>query len=423
MQHPPAPSHLESPSPPPAPWLRRGLWLALALFFAHQVLYWGLVQPMLIHGVDYGKHWQAARAVLAGASPYIGEDLWVGFNYPQATAFMFLWLGFVSFEVGEKLWKLMLLGTLIGCWLLAWRCFRPRMAAMTGAGLELRRAAAARWWLVTAFAVAAYMPALSAIYIGNIDPVNALLAVAMVAALLAARPRLAGAAWALLMLVKMLPLALLAPLVMWRCWRVLAGALAVLGGYFVLLLATGRLGHEWYLVSEMIGDVPRWWRHISITPARALLELSGHGEIWRDPYGFTLAARVQLALLGTGYLGLILWLRLRGVDRLRALELAMIAYPILTPLLEYHHFVWMLPALLLQLRRWVEGEMNGAVAGVLLAGWLLLQASWTIAHQLGGANQLIQYLSLVAYLIVLAGSVAEVAWMKRAPTGAAGSAA
>jgi regulatory protein len=51
------------------------------------------------------------------------------------------------------------------------------------------------WTTLTAFVTAAYLPATSAIYLGNIDPVNAILAVAMVGAVLAGAPLAAGALW------------------------------------------------------------------------------------------------------------------------------------------------------------------------------------------------------------------------------------
>ncbi len=390
------------------PGLRRLLFFAIAVFIAHQVLYLGIYKPLTIFGVDYGKHWKAARAVLEGRSTYLEPELWMGFNYPQATAFTFIWLGWMSFETAQKVWKIFLLACIVACWAMAWRALKPAAPdSMTDSRLApgdrlLRGAFRAHWWLATAFATAAFMPAVSAIYIGNIDPYNALLAVAMVALLAKERPRAAGVVWALLTLVKLLPGALLIPVLLWRRGRVLAAFLATMLVYLLILIAMNRLQFEWYFFREMLPKVPSYWRNISITPIRILFDATGHGDLWNNPYAFETAARIQLALFAAAYCAVLFNLKRRGLDWMRGLEVAIVLYPILTPLLEYHHFVFMLPALYLQARRWAEGRMGWGVAGGLLAGWVMLQIGFIIGFQFSNIGEHSQYFSTLAYFAIMA---------------------
>jgi len=340
----------------------------------------GLWRPLTRFGVDYDKHWQAARAVLEGNNCYLGGNLWVGFNYPQASAYAFCWLGLFSVETAEKVWKMTLLALLIGAgWIIMRRCRPPApLAAQQAQGAFAARLATWRHWrLVSAFTLSAYLPATSGLYQGNIDPLNAVLAVAMLGGVLAGAPLAAGVCWTLLVLVKMVPLALIVPVVLWRQWRILYGFGLTLTAYFVLLLVTGRLGYEWFFVREVIPPVPVWWRTISVSPLGFFMKAAGQWANYNDPYVFLRVNHIFLAIMGPLYVGLLLWLRRRGVGWLRGLEAAMIFYPILSPLLEYHHYVWILPALILQIRRWVMGELPSRRAFAFLAGWGLLYAGYT----------------------------------------------
>lgn len=395
----------------PSPRVGRLLMACMIVFIVYTVLYVGLWKPMSIFGVDYDKHWQAARAILTGESNYIGGKLWIGFNYPQASAFTFIWLGWMSVEVAEKVWKLTLLGLLVACWAMGWRSFRPR-PALPGAtdsdtaGL-VRRAFHRHWGLIVAFAICAFEPATSCLYLGNIDPVNAFYGVAMVAALLSGKPRWAGGFWALLTLVKMLPLALLIPVLLWRRWRVLEGFLIAMAVYFVVLVVTGRLHHEWFFVQEIIPAIPPWWRYISITPIRLGLHLCGLDRLCDDPHTFGTIGRLNTLAMTGFYVGALALLRRRGLDWLRGLEIAILLFLLMTPLLEYHHFVWIMPALLLQMRRWAEGGMAPRVAGGLLVGYALLFASYHLDMIYARWGLWVHFTPLIGYGIILAAAFYE----------------
>jgi hypothetical protein len=236
-------------------------------FVIYAIVIMGIVKPIFITGVDYDKHWFAARALLEGRSVYLGSPLWMGFNYPQATAFAYIWLGLFSVTTGEYVYKFSLLLLLIGCWWLAVRWFRPRPADSGAADLAalVRAGMAHRWGLTAAFLGATFYPATVCVYVGNIGLTNAFLAIGMVGALLTGAPLAAGVFWGLLTLVKMVPLVLLVPFLFWRQWRVIKGFLLVMAAYLLLLVVTGRVGQEWFFVHECMPKIPAHWRSIAGT--------------------------------------------------------------------------------------------------------------------------------------------------------------
>lgn len=392
-----------------------GLILRTAAFvyIAWTVYYWGFVRPAGFIGNDFHKHWLAARCLFEGTNNYVGEWLDLGFNYPQATVFIFGWLGFFSREFSEKLWEWMHIGFLIGCWAIAWKAFAPSVVATPSAGDEangarIRRACASHWGLLTAFVLCLFTPATHCIWVGNVDPYNALLAMGLAAALLAGRDRLAGVLWALLILCKMLPLALIIPFFIWRRWRIFQTTLAVMAVYFIVLVATGRLGFEWYFVREAIPNITFYWRGISVSVARGLIFLLGL-DAWHESQAhFNAVVRVTSLVLVTFYVLMIVWLRRRrGIGFERVLELAMLFYPIMAPLLEPHHFVFMMPVMFLHMKRAVEGRMLESIRALYLLFWLLLGQSYTVVDLTSSPSGVVIFLPLLAALGLLGTALAE----------------
>ncbi|MCL5269052.1 MAG: hypothetical protein M1457_00500 [bacterium] len=93
---------------------------------------------------------------------------------------------------------------------------------------------------------------------------------------------------------------------------------------------------------------------------------------YNNPYGFMAASRVSVAVFGLAYLAVAVWLRRRRAAWPRALETAILLVPLVSPLLEYNHFLWVMPAFVLQLARWAAGKMRPAIAAGLLTGWFSL---------------------------------------------------
>ncbi len=395
------------------------LKLTCWIFVIFMILKMGVYRPFSDHGVDYPKHWLAARVLFEGGNPYIGQELWLGFNYPQATAFAYFWLGFVDMQTGEKLFKGWMGVLLFSCWLMAWKYYRPRDVSMAVLSPVLRRVHQAcldNWGLLTALAVCFYFPAWHALYLGNVDPTNAFLSMAMITFLIMGRDRPAGVAWALLSLVKMMPVFLIIPILIHRRWRMLQSFMLVMIIYFFVLLATGRLGYEWFFVKVSMPEIPFAWRDISMTPIRFILRALGLEEsLYHDRHYYGLLTHAStiffLACIGS----LALWLHRRREDWLNVVEVTMLFIPVVSPLMEYYHFVWIMPAFLLQLRRWVAGQMRLSIGLWLLFGWFnLFFLSYHVQDLgLGVFSKWVQAAPLFGYFIILIASVLQFVYPAR----------
>ncbi len=388
------------------PRLARLLRAVAWVFVGYTVIYWGFVRPAGFIGDDFVKHWHAARALAEGRSVYAGPELELRFNYPQAVAFIFAWLAPMEIAAAEKLWEFFHVSCLIAAGVLAWRGLRP--APPAGAGIA-REALARHWGLAVALALALYSPATWNIWIGNIDPLNGLLAVGLTVALVHRRDAAAGGCWALLVLVKLLPVALAAPLVLWGRRRMLARGAVVFVLYLALLAGLGRLSEEARFFSELAPRIPHYWRGISISAGRALLTW-GAPEGWADdPVKYRLAALGVAAVGGLLLIGWMGWLRRRGATLARALEPALLLVPTLSPLLEPHHYIYAFPVLVLQMGRFAGGRMRAGFAVAGMAGWLVL-GQWSIAlDHIGSAPLALHFVPLWAALWLLGVNAMETA--------------
>ena len=153
-----AEAHLDDTPEAGRKLLTSGFWLRLVAIFyvAFNFGKHGIYRPLTIHGVDYPKHWLAARAVLEGRSTYLGDELWMGFNYPQWSALVTAWLGWFDVDSGQIIWKMLQLLALVVSWWIAWRIFAPPRAADSAQELSspaIRSSVAAgirRHWGLTA---------------------------------------------------------------------------------------------------------------------------------------------------------------------------------------------------------------------------------------------------------------------------------
>lgn len=76
----------------------------------------------------------------------------------------------------------------------------------------------------------------------------------------------------------------------------------------------------------------------------------------------------------------------------------------LSPLLEYHHFVWILPVLLLQLRRH-RARLFTPLLVVLTFGWGLLMASFDISFVMSSNTYWWHVPGAISYLLILGGTL------------------
>lgn len=377
---------------------------------------YGIYKPMTQHGVDFTKHWYAAHAILEGVTPYEGKPhLWLGYNYPQWTALVTFWLAYLDIKTAEILWKSIGLLLVVACWWIAWRVFKPDLSGAPGLSaqsdfrIQLTRAMHGHWALTTAVLVAAFAPAgASSLHIGQSDPINAFLAMALVAALLTGRERLGGVYWAMLCLVKSVPVFLILPVLFWRRWRMLQGWLFFMAGYALMLLITGRLMHEWFFVSDVTPLIPFRWRGISVAIPRAIL-LAFFPESWHDTpaiYETFIKAGMLITLAA---MALIVYMaRRRGLGFLRVLETSLLFLPFLTPLLENHHFVWVMPVLFLHLQRWLRGDFSLSMTAVLVVGWAVVMLDYFAYNLLAHTGFFGKFFSVPGGLLLLGASVYEI---------------
>ncbi|MBI3736545.1 DUF2029 domain-containing protein [Candidatus Sumerlaeota bacterium] len=385
----------------------------------------GIYRPMTIHGVDYTKHWLAARAVLEGKSTYLGDWLWLGFNYPQWSAMVTFWLGWFDFVTAEKVWKLGHLSFVLGCWWIGYRQFHPAILSealgqvhpAAGSGdLSAERSMIARaierhWLLVCSIMIAGFDPLVaSSLYVGQIEPINALLSMALVAALATRRDRLAGVYWAMLCLVKMMPVVLIIPFVLWKRWRIFESWLAFMALYFFLLVGTGRLGYEWFFVHDMMGKIAFEWRWISISLPRFLMLIFLPRAWHEDPVLYNRILLAFLAGMAAIFTVLSRILQRRGATLIQALEIGLLFVPLLSPLLEQHHLAWALPVLFFHLARWTRGGMPTPLALLLAAGWCIVCADYFVHNFMQLMTRWHQFPALLGAMILTLGTIFDSLW-------------
>jgi hypothetical protein len=125
-------------------------------------------------------------------------------------------------------------------------------------------------------------------------------------------------------------------------------------------------------VSVAMPEIAYEWRGISITFGQFLLKF-WMPEAWNEGRAaFDLFTRVVLGILAAGFAAGVVGYRARGADFRRVLEFGILYSPLLSPLLEGHHYAWALPALLLQIGRWSRGELGWRTAWVYAAGWFMI---------------------------------------------------
>jgi hypothetical protein len=226
------------------------------------------------------------------------------------------------------------------------------------------------------------------LYSGNVDGLNVMLLCAFAVAVMRRWDRAAGALWAGVILVKLMPVLFLLPLAGLRRWRTLAVGLGCLAVYVMLLFATGWAAVEGTLYTRVLPHLPYTWHHISVGFHTTLAGMIW-GWDWMTPEGYRLwVLGLNLVLVG-GLVGLCWWRRAVLVDSpARMLVLSFQCILAFSPLLELIHLAWALPALFLGLRLGVAGEVRGEPFALWLISWLLILSvevtAPLLSHQIKG---------------------------------------
>lgn len=361
----------------------------LALLWADVIFklgYFGLWLPIHAPDCDYWKHWDAARNLLHGLSPYYGHldrsyghtygNLFLGFNYPLFTGYIYLWLGWLSAPASEVAWEICNLLYSIGGALLAWRYMRPEAAPPTPGESQLSqivRGAVRQHWLTASFVMTAnFHPLLLSFMPGNIDPLNFFLMMCLGAALVRRAEFMAGVSIAALSLVKVVPVLLLLPAFAARRRRIVITAVGLLAFYLLVLLATGQWRTELFLYTDVLPRLGYHYLGISASLHRVLASLFYPRVMQaKELYGLW-SFGVSFALLFIFALVCLAWALRRRRNYRDLFAFGMFMGILLSPLLEYHHFVWVAPVLYMQVRDWTTGRLPLRIALLCLVGWIAL---------------------------------------------------
>jgi len=327
-------------------------------------------------GVDFPKHYAAAQRIVAGAGPFPDND-WAGWPYPVFTALIYAPLAFFTRAQAELIWDacnaLYIAAALV---IVAVFCRpTPGPPAKGGAALApshgetLSHWSVRHWPSVAALIMAFFAPGIFGVADGNIEPLKLLLIVGMVAALLHRADTTAGVLLACLSGVKVLPVLFLFALAAGGRRRAVTACLASLAVYGVMLGVTGLWRWDWVLFTRFLPDLGYDFRHESSSLGRIILKslFPAHADsrIAMD----RLCRGIALAVL-TGALASIVGRRKSPEWTWRdGLGIMALSLPLMTPLLEYHHYVWALPAYLFLFHDAIEGRLSRRRFFVRLGLW------------------------------------------------------
>ena len=351
-------------------------WLAFAFMFVK----YALVLPFAKEGVDFAKHYNAAVHVLHGRLP-CGND-YLSFSTPMFTVWIYLFLAAFSHAQAAWIWNicntfyiLAALGMLIRY------CHpSPSLPPSPSPDQAARRWLIKHWPSAVALMLAAFAPLFLQLPYGNIETLNLALIVLFISAMLRDADAVAGLALGVLCLVKLLPGLLLIPLALAGKKRAVAFCLAVLAVYGALLIATGGWRWDWILLTQVLQDLPYKFSFASSSLvcigsylfAPSLMENKAHFDAASRIIALTVFAATILTLLAS-------WRACRRNWR-DSVALCSLSVPLLTPLLEYHHYIWTIPAYVFLFRDFAEGASRRRYFAVSLALWAVIFAAgyWNV---------------------------------------------
>ncbi|PKO19492.1 hypothetical protein CVU37_03425 [candidate division BRC1 bacterium HGW-BRC1-1] len=380
-----APENTDKKAVPSPRRLHQILLLLIVLAAIYQVVDKWLIVAFGMHGVDYSVLWAAGRNVIEGHGVYaerataLGNDHWEVFKYPQATALLFFWLGALPGEMGEVIWKSLMLVALFAS-IAVLGTIRPRASNVDTDQMQTARLwVADHWLLVVFFLLAACSPAAMALRLGQIGPLLLLVMSAVTALLWQKRNSAAGVIWTCAILIKVSPVLLAVPLLLWHRWRAIATATLVGLGYLAILAVTGRLSDEWYYFTKVLPQIPFLARYVSHSPFSAVIEPTIGAGLSELAYN-RLQSTYGLAMIVV-YVVALWAMRRRGADFARVLPFALIGITAASPLVEHHHFVASYPALLVQLALWCEGRHSTRMLALAMVGWIPIMLSGSAAPE------------------------------------------
>ncbi|MCX7048948.1 MAG: glycosyltransferase 87 family protein [Candidatus Sumerlaeota bacterium] len=361
--------------------LRAMCWLAFVFMFVK----YAIVAQCGMEGIDFSKYYYASINTLHGRAPT--GDNYLGFSTPSFSAWMFLFLAPFSRSQAAWVWKGCNVFYILAALALLIRYARP--VAFTPGGVprqspaqSLREWLSAQWPAAAALILAAFAPLFLWLSFGNIETLNLTLIALFLCAILRGKESVAGVALAAMCLVKILPGMLFIPLAVAGKKRTIGVCLAALGVYGALLLITGGWRWDWILLTRTLPDLPFQYRKLS----SSLLCIGGHfffPSLMAEKAAFDAAARViAMAVFAATVLALLLSWRSCRRDWRGGVALFSLSFPLITPLLEYHHFIWTLPAYIFLFHEFTEGRCGARFFAASLTLWCIIFCAgyWTDLH-------------------------------------------
>jgi hypothetical protein len=341
---------------------------------------------------DFSTYWLAGKLVWSGQSPYdlaalvrLGHDqalvfqAGTGYSYPLPFAVAmvpFGWLPFGAAGLLFSLLSLLVFGLSVTAWLTDPRLFRGgRRAAIACAALA-----------------GCYPPVVGSILVGQANLlVLGLLVVGVRRLAVTDRAGWGGAALGLAGIVKVVPLALVVPVVIGRRWRDVLGLVAVAGG---TLAAAAVLAP--FAVADMgrllrLGEADPYWTNQSLNGFASRLVMPTGQSV--PPFPHASAATIAwgaMLVMAAATLGALLWRRARlaSWDGLAlAVGLALVAATAAAPKDSFWDHVPALigAGLMLSVPGWQRGRWRAPLFG-LVAGWFVLAVAQVVVNQVDGAT-------------------------------------
>ena len=338
-----------------------------------------LIVPAEVQGIDFPKHYIAAERIYNGGSPYTGEDLYLSFNYPMFVAWAHVPLVlFPNVDVAEKAWDyLNIIMVLLTALVVMFLCRPP------GAGKKispeekippLKRLFENRWWVPALFLTFFFAPNTDGVRPGNIAPQGLLLVTLLGWAVIRKRETAIGVLIGLSTLIKVIPIVLIIPYIFARKWKTVGALGATLGVYLIALAVFGRLDDEWFYVTNVLPNISSRWGKISYSFPFVATRLL-YAPFYKSPETMKILITIWNALMFVPYVA-ICWMK-RDVMRSQRGEMLIFAFgtlllPMLSPLLEYHHFNWAFPGLVCIIYLIWEGRFPRRFIIPMLTGFFFL---------------------------------------------------
>jgi alpha-1,2-mannosyltransferase len=316
-----------------------------------------LIYSVATPGIDFMIYHEGVQPFLHGQNPYLNQErLPAPMAYPIFGFLLCAPFGLLPEKIAEILWDITQVAFFAAtAWVLL-VYYRPRLRK-TGESASEGVASNSTprisdddlsfyWPVLAPLFLAVFTPAYMDLHVGNIQPLNLFLVTLLGGALLRGRQTLAGGALAALCVLKILPVVLIPALLLSGRRRTVAVAAVCFGLYGLLLLVTGWWRWEVELMTHLM---PRFsliaWERGFATSLPSLAGKFLWPAILASADTFRLALRVVTLGLATAYLAALWGGRRRyRADWREGLTLGLLTLVLMSPVIQYHHFVWAFPA-------------------------------------------------------------------------------